>query len=192
MKQTKSKPKYRPGQVIKEFRAADKKVIIRLLKPTDAKDALSFINALIDEKAKIVWQKPFTIKEERKWLKETIEKNNNGVSVHIAVEIDGKLIGTCGIEKQQGHALSHIGDIGITLAKEYRNVGIGKEAIKTLLEIGRDVLKCKISTLDCYSNNEHAMHVYEKMGFIEYGRLPMGVNYYGDYVDKVLMYRKLV
>lgn len=188
----KGKLKYSPGKVIKEFRAADNKVLIRLLKPTDAEEALSFINALIDERAKIAWQKPFTIKEEEKWLKETIEKNNNGVSVHLVVEIDGDLVGTCGIEKLQGHAMSHIGDIGITLSKKYRNIGIGKEVIRTLFEIGRDVLKCKIATLDCYSNNEHALHVYEKMGFIEYGRLPMGVNYYGNYVDSIMMYKKLV
>ncbi len=182
---------FRPGRIIREFEVGGNRVVFRCLKPSDAVQGREFINSLIKEKAKIGWQRKFTLEEEKRWLTDTIRKNREGKNINLVVEIDNRFVGSIGVRKKILHAQEHVCDLGATIAKEYRGPGIGKEAMKTLCKLGRDVLKCKIATLTVYDNNDVAKHVYNKIGFKEFGKLPKGCNYYGKYFDGTYMYKDL-
>lgn len=47
----------------------------------------------------------------------------------------------------------------------------------------------RLVQLHVFGNNELALRLYEKHGFIEFGRLPDGVLHRGEYVDGIYMYR---
>jgi RimJ/RimL family protein N-acetyltransferase len=42
-----------------------------------------------------------------------------------------------------------------------------------------------------FSNNAFAIKMYERAGFLEYGRLPRGVKLEHGYVDRISMYKPL-
>lgn len=182
---------FKPGKTIKELELGGKKVVFRYLKPSDAEQALEHINSLIRERAKITWQKPFTLKGEREWISSTLKKIRDGFGVCILVEIDRKCIGSGEVRIAPGHAGRHVGLIGISLEKGCRGMGIGREFMKLLLQQARDVLKCSIAILEVYSNNAGAIRLYEKAGFREFGRLPKGANHYGEYHDVIFMHKEL-
>ncbi|MGC8628855.1 MAG: GNAT family N-acetyltransferase [Candidatus Micrarchaeia archaeon] len=45
--------------------------------------------------------------------------------------------------------------------------------------------------LEVYANNPAARHLYEKLGFVEAGKLPKAAVFKGEYVDSILMYKEL-
>ncbi|MGC8730545.1 MAG: GNAT family N-acetyltransferase [Candidatus Micrarchaeia archaeon] len=66
--------------------------------------------------------------------------------------------------------------LNISVSKEYRNISISREMIKTLLDLaGRE--KYRIVSLEVYSNNHTALHLYEKLGFKTAGRIPKSQEY---------------
>jgi RimJ/RimL family protein N-acetyltransferase len=86
----------------------------------------------------------------------------------------------------------HVGVFGITIAKEFRGEGIGEELAKvTIAEAIQTIPGLTLLRLQMYSPNTVASHLYEKLGFTEYGILPGGVWYRGGYVDEVVMYKKI-
>ena len=55
----------------------------------------------------------------------------------------------------------------------------------------KNITKLKIIELEVFGNNPIAKKLYEKFGFIEFGRLPDGIKHRDKYVDAVLMYKKV-
>jgi RimJ/RimL family protein N-acetyltransferase len=45
----------------------------------------------------------------------------------------------------------------------------------------------KLLTLSVYATNERAKHVYQKLGFVETGRIPKKFFKEGKYVDEITM-----
>jgi len=185
------KMKYGPGKIINEFDVDGNNVLFRVLKPTDAEQALKYINTLIKERVNILWQKPFTMKQEKEWVKGELKKNKEGNSINVVVEVNGKMVGVGRVERKLGHAQEHVCVVGLSLLKEFRALGMGKRLMNILCKLGADELKCTIADLDVYDRNEIAKRLYHKLGFKEYGRMPNGLNHYGEFCDHVYMYKEL-
>jgi RimJ/RimL family protein N-acetyltransferase len=58
--------------------------------------------------------------------------------------------------------------------------------MKSLIEQARAV-GLKLLTLSVYATNERAKHVYQKLGFVETGRIPKKFFKEGKYVDEITM-----
>lgn len=80
-----------------------------------------------------------------------------------------------------------LGDLGISVVKDFRNEGLGNVLIKELLGLAKERLGLKIVTLAVFENNRRARHFYRKIGFVECGRIPKGIYYRGEYIDSVMM-----
>lgn len=166
-------------------------LLIRPPRNEDLDQLLAYINDLIKEDTYIVMcGKPVSRKEESEWLTSTLKKINRKEQVALLVFDGKKLVANSAIEKKI-RRLSHIGDFGISVAASYRNQGIGKELMRRVLEQGKKTLGITMAVLEVFGNNPRAQHVYEKLGFIEYGRLPKAILYRGEYVDLVQMYKLL-
>ncbi len=184
--------KFKPGKIIKKFKAKNgKEVILRYPKWEDLDDLLEYINHVVKNKAKISKQTLVTREEEIKYLAEVFQKIESGDAVYLFPEVDGKVIGNSCIERKKEDALKHVGGLGIGIRKEFTNLGIGTKLVKTLLELAKKELKLKMVTLKVFSNNEIAINVYKKCGFKEVGKIPKHINYYGKYVDSIIMVKEL-
>jgi ribosomal protein S18 acetylase RimI-like enzyme len=54
----------------------------------------------------------------------------------------------------------------------FRGLGIGTEMMKTLAEQAT-ALELKVLMLHVFATNKRAVHFYEKVGFVQTGRVPM-------------------
>ncbi len=165
-----------------------KKLTVRLPDQADLQQVLTYINDLIAEDTYIIMSgEPVTELEENNYLA-TLLKEIDQKQVAAFYVFDGdKLVANCQIKKRQ-RRLSHIGDFGITVAKEYRQDGVGSQLMSMLLEEAKNI-GVKIVTLEVFSNNERACHVYQKMGFTEFGVLPKSVVHRGEVISLIQMYK---
>ena len=84
---------------------------------------------------------------------------------------------------------NHVGDFGITVARGFRNQGIGSLLLKCVLEeANKNLPGLKIITLRVFANNPVARKLYRKFGFKEFGLLPNGTRHREKFVDLVYMY----
>jgi ribosomal protein S18 acetylase RimI-like enzyme len=95
----------------------------------------------------------------------------NGKMISAAAEHNGKIVANSEIRRGTMKDVTNHGTLGIAIGKGYRNVGLGLELVRTLLDESR---KSDIKTveLEVFANNPRAKHVYEKAGFTEVGRIP--------------------
>lgn len=174
------------GEVLREFVAKDgRKVILRTLKWEDLDDLLDFINSLVEENANILRTEKVSKNEEVEWLSNVFKRLEKDEIFCVAAEVDGRLVANSEIIRGAGYS-KHLGVIGIAIKKGFRSVGIGTEIMKTLEEYARK-MGLKVLTLSVFANNQHAMNLYRKMGFVETGRIPKKFFKDGVYIDEIVM-----
>jgi len=167
-----------------------KALAVRPPKPADLNQTLIYINDLVAEDTYIAMSgNPVTESEERRYLTGLLKEIRQKQAIALYVFDGDKLVANSQIKKRL-RRLSHIGDFGITVAKDYRQDGVGSRLMAILLEEARTKIGVKIVTLEVFSNNEHARYVYKKMGFTEFGILPKSVIHRGKVVDLIQMYKK--
>ena len=167
-------------------------IVIRYPKLSDAPAFLKYINALSRERTFILSQGyKFTLKEEKRWLKELMEKTQKKQAVSLSVFSGEKLIGNASVI-QKNKAMSHEGSFGVTVAKNFRGEGIGNLLMKFILEEAKQNLKgLNIITLGVFANNSVAINFYKKFGFKNYGLLPKGLLHRGKYIDHRYMHKRI-
>lgn len=168
-----------------------KKVLLRALKKSDVDELMRFINALVDEDTFIVVRDKVNRKEEVGYVKEKIKMIREKKEICIVAEYEGKIIANSGITRQIGRN-SHIGQLEISVAKGFRNEGLGKVMLEELIKRAKEYLGLRLLYLTVNEVNERAIYLYKKLGFVECGRIPKGVFYKGKYVDHVYMYLELI
>jgi putative acetyltransferase len=169
-----------------------KKIKIRELSGKDIKrlkEFLDYINSLIEEDAKILLNKKVTLKEEKVWLKNNIElvkKKKQIMCIAEDKENGGKIVGISAIKMKKARE-NHVGELAISVRKEYRGMGIGKYLMKTTLGLAKKKLRPKIIELAVFENNEIAQNLYKKFGFKKVAKIPKQIQYKGKLIDKLIM-----
>ena len=180
----------KPGKILHRFTAKDRKdVFLRTPKWEDLDDLMEHINSLVEEGANIVRNKKVTRDQEVYWLRKKLALLEKGEEFDLVAEVDGKAIALAQLQRKKGYS-SHVGGIAIGIHRKYRNIGIGTRLMKSLISQAK-TMNLKILTLEVYSTNKRAIHVYEKLGFKETGRIPKGLFRNGKYIDQVVMVKEL-
>lgn len=131
------------------------------------------------------------LNEEQKWLEGMLGKIDQGKAIQLFVFVNKQLAGVSDIVMKD-KAEKHVGIFGITIAKSFRNEGIGSLLMERIIEEAKQYLKeLKILTLMCFSDNEIAIKLYKKMGFVEYGKLPKGLIRKGQFTDHIYMFKEV-
>src|SRR5262249_53559974 len=97
----------------------------------------------------------------------------------------GHLIGGAGLHDIS--ASSRTAMLGIWIAREHWDQGFGTDAVRTLCRFGFRELNLRRVTLHVYANNPRGIRAYQKVGFVEEGRLRGDHFVDGGYVDVVVM-----
>lgn len=128
-----------------------------------------------------------SLESEVEWFSNLYRGIMNGNAIAMVAEEDGRVVGICDVHRvRPGTELSHKGVLGIVIRKGYRGRGIGGELISRVLEEAQD--KYEMILLGVFSNNEGAIRLYRKLGFVEYGVLPRSVKRNGKYYGELQMY----
>lgn len=99
----------------------------------------------------------------------------------------------CGIATlyiQPFKKLAHQSLFAIIVDENYRNRGVGKKLLTDLIALGKERFKLELIHLEVYDGNP-AVHLYERMGFKEYGFQRHFIKDKGEYIGKRLMQRKI-
>lgn len=155
----------------------------------DVDEMLSFINGLVEEKAMIMMNEKQTRDQEIDWIGKLLSGVERDKMIAVVAEVEGRFAGSCEITPKRGYS-SHLGSLGISLVAEFRDLGIGqammREAEKQVKRLGVEVVD-----LEVFEGNERAIHTYEKLGYKVTGRIPEALKYWGEYVDALIMTKRI-
>ncbi len=167
------------------------KLTIRQLESGDTRALLRFANSLIEEDTFVLLSgKPLTWAHESRYVSEALSLIKKKEKIHLIAEISGVIAGSGEIRrgKLRQH---HIGEVGLSVLKEFRREGIGKRLMSELIAEGKR-LGLRMLMLHCFENNTVAIALYKKFGFTPCGLLPGAFLYRGGYVGAVTMYKNLI
>lgn len=169
----------------------DQKITIRQLSKKDlrsVKHFRDFINAFVDEGAQIMMNKKVSLKEEAEWLKKTLENIKKRKTVFLIAEHNNTVVGTTGIDLDIWRR-GHIGNLGITIKKGYRGMGLGSYLMKEIIKLAEKELRPRPKTirLNVFLTNKPAIGLYKKCGFKIVARIPKQIKYEGKLVDEIIM-----
>jgi RimJ/RimL family protein N-acetyltransferase len=104
-----------------------------------------------------------------------------------AVEtLEGVLIGGAGLEDASPENRS--ATLGIAIGdKGYWDGGYGTDTMRTLCRFGFEMMNLHRIELHVYEGNHRARRVYDKVGFVEEGRLREAHFSHGHYQDVIVM-----
>ena len=148
--------------VLRNGEEADGKAALECFKLTHAET--DFLLSYCDEDH-------FTADDESKFLK---DKSESADEIEIVSEVDGKIAGMAGFKKIGSlYKLKHRAEFGINVLREYWRLGIGRALVNACVKCAKDA-GYKQLELDVVADNEAALSLYKRAGFVEYGRNPRG------------------
>lgn len=180
------------GQLFKEFKARNgRQVVLRAPKWEDLDNTIEYARGLLEEATTdpefgVPFDMNWTPKDEIRFLADVLVRVELGEEIAVFAFVDQKLAGWASVIRKKDPEFSHYGRLGISVAKKYRDAGVGFEMITTLVEECRKS-GVKLIDLEVFANNPRAIHVYEKTGFRQVGRTPHKRFRNGRYVDDILM-----
>lgn len=185
-----------PGTIVFEGKSKKgRSIVIRYPTNSDLDSLLKFINELSKENTFVrVSGEIIDRDKEKKYIDTVLKGISSGNLVSLNSYVNGELAGGTSIERDtHGKARSkHVGIFGISLLNQYRGEGIGELLMEyCLVEAQKQIEGIKLIRLDVYEPNVVAQNLYKKFGFVEYGRLPKGVLYKGNYYDELSMYKEI-
>ena len=115
----------------------------------------------------------YTVHDEEKLMK---TKKESPDMVELLAVVEGKIVGIAGIDPiGRAYKLKHRANFGISIEKAYWGLGIGRALMEGCIECAKKAGYKQVE-LDVRADNTNAIALYESMGFVEYGRNPLGFN----------------
>ena len=167
-------------------------LVIRYPRIEDLKLMHNYINKLSKERTFIIFQgEEITEKEEKNYIKNYLEKIRKKQALPLICLKENDLISVADIIMKERNQ-KHVGILGLTVAKKFRRLGVGKLMIGLLLkEAKKNLPDLKIISLNAFGENHIAINLYKKFGFKQYGVLPNGTYFRDKLMDYVEMYREI-
>lgn len=131
---------------------------------------------------------PMSLKEEETWYEGVLERGpiERPMAIDVQEREDWIHIGSCGIFDVDARVRSC--EIGIAIgSRAFWDRGFGSDALRTLLGHAFTTLNMNRVGLGVFESNKRAIHVYQRLGFKEEGRLRQAHFDEGRYEDVILM-----
>ncbi len=106
------------------------------------------------------------------------------------IEWDGVPCGIVNLYLQPYKKLAHQCLFAIIVSEKFRNKGIGTVLLSYLMKVAKEKFKIEILHLEVYEGNP-AIHLYQRMGFTQYGVETHFIKDQGEYISKIMMQKYL-
>ena len=147
-------------------------VIFKSPEPEEAKEVLEHLQITSEETyfmARYPEEIVMTVDEEKEHLKKVNAHEDNFL---LSAYLDGEMVGSAGISRVADlMKYRHRGEFGISVKKKAWGLGVGRKMIEELLEQAKNTGFEQIE-LTVFEDNQRAISLYEKMGFVRIGRIP--------------------
>ena len=167
-------------------------LILRSLDPQDAQETLRVIK-------KASGETPYMLRYEDEWTitpekeREVLaDMQNAPKALMLGAFVGGRLVGVGNFRPvHPGDRARHRAGVGISILKSHWGMGIGTAMMHAMIDAAKTTALEQLE-LDVVSTNESAIRLYERCGFVEYGRHPRMMKYRdGTYADTLLMMLEL-
>ncbi len=170
---------------------------IRNLRSSDRNDLIANELSIFDEAkndvnfGQILEKKRPTISELRKWFTKCLRTSSKGESIDLVAVLNGRVMALCSVDKVgYGYETEHVGELGITIVKEGRNIGIGKALVREIIKKARERYEILEAT-GIFSNNKAAIRLYEGAGFKTCAVMSRHMKRGNKYFDEIRMSLRL-
>ncbi|MCC2610401.1 GNAT family N-acetyltransferase [Neorhizobium petrolearium] len=116
-------------------------------------------------------------------------ENQSSNSFELIAEFEGRIVGICGLSRFPNPRRAHAGSIGMGVHDAYQGRGIARALLGEILAIADRWLNLKRVELTVYTDNDRAIRLYERNGFVKEGHLRCFGFRDGEYVDAYTMAR---
>lgn len=124
-----------------------------------------------------------TIEQSRAFVMENLEKH----CPHFIALDNDRIIGWCDITHKDFRPIfAHSGELGVGVVRDYRGFGIGKKLIQAALNNAKQIGLTRVE-LKVRENNNIAIALYKKMGFLIEGLQHNAIKIENIYENLVLM-----
>lgn len=163
---------------------------IRTALPKDARKIIKYSQEVFSEGTYLLTTREeynITVREEKKVLQTFLFGEGN---LAIVAEYNNEIIGLLTFHNGMRKRIRHVGTLGMTVAKQFRNQGIGKALLTELLLWAEKNPIIEKVTLEVFAANTNAIALYTRLGFKEEGRMKRGIKIDDTtYYDVILMGR---
>lgn len=112
-----------------------------------------------------------TVADESRYLQEKTDSSNE---IELLALMDGKVVGMAGIEAVGSQEkVRHRAEFGISILRDYWGLGLGSAMTDACIRCAREAGYAQLE-LTVVAENERAVALYQKHGFVECGRNPKG------------------
>ncbi len=138
---------------------------------SDLEPTWEMFNSFSDESLKYL-PLGFTRERVEGWFKDIDYNKALPILGFVETEDGSRMIASASLVFNEEEIYRHKGSFGISVHDDYQGKGLGKILTQYILEIAAERGLKKV-TLGVVAHNERAIHVYEKMGYVQEGRLKM-------------------
>jgi putative acetyltransferase len=156
-------------------------VTIREQRPDDF-PALNAIHNQPSVAASIL-QIPFTTIAEREERWQSSPTNR-----YLVAEADGQVVGAAGLHLFQRRQ-AHMGTLGMAVAEAYQGRGVGTALLAAVVDLADNWYNLRRLQLEVYTDNQAAIRLYQRFGFVIEGTHRAFAFRMGEFVDAYTMAR---
>ena len=124
-----------------------------------------------------------TVDEEREFLRRAAEDPNQFVLV---AELNVQIVGAANISRFAKPTQRHAASLGLSVDIDRRHQGIGTALMHALLDWAKS-RKIRRIELQVFTRNTLAIHLYQKLGFVQEGLHRMAFLKQGQWIDEYTM-----
>lgn len=120
------------------------------------------------------------------------EKRMESIPAHVhslVAEIDGEIVGNLGFELCTNPRRRHVGSLGMGVKDNHQGRGVGSALLSAIVDLTDNWLNIKRIELTVYTDNQAAIALYDKFGFVIEGESKDFAFRNGEFVDAYHMAR---
>ena len=163
-------------------------VRLRSAVPGDARRYLAFLNRCLTESEYLI-QTADELRtgggEQRAILRRVAASPRDML---LLAQEGGAILGALDAVVDRRRRLSHVVTLGLMVDPDRRGSGVGSALLERFLTWARDETDLEKAELHVHAENDRALELYARFGFLDEGRRRKAIKYHdGRYMDDVLM-----
>lgn len=162
-------------------------IIIQEAEKKDAAALIQYVRQIADETDFLTFDSSEfnkTIEEEELIIEQHKMAKNR---IFIIAFLNNKIIGILNVNSSKKKRLEHIGEFGMSVLKEYWNQGVGGSLLKFMINWAEKSDVIKKLNLKVLVENESAIRLYKKNGFILEGTVRRDIKLNDSFHDTYQM-----
>ncbi len=153
----------------------------------DAEAIIEYLNLIGGESDNLLFGKgefKLSVEQEQSFIS---NMNNSTNSIMLLGKINSEIVSVGSLSGYSKARIAHRGEIAVSVKKSFWGQGIATAMMKELIKFGKENANIEVIQLEVKSDNEKAIHLYEKLGFIKIGTYEKFFKISNQYYDAYLM-----